>query len=127
VLDQYVNLESLSRDRGYQYKALSSKYNHIADGFHLLQNYTEMVNMFLKSELKNRMHFKLAAEERATIKTIDVQPIKSASPILENKIRFIKDVRSAYQRNESLRKTAEEFKLDRKTVKKYVEMRNIMA
>lgn len=86
-----------------------------------------MVNMFLKSELKNRMHFKLAAEERATIKTIDVQPIKSASPILENKIRFIKDVRSAYQRNESLRKTAEEFKLDRKTVKKYVEMRNIMA
>ena len=42
-----------------------------------------------------------------------------------NKIQLIKEVKLQYEKNRSFRKTAKIYKIDRKTVKKYIEMRNI--
>ena len=130
ALDKYPNLTYLSRDRGKQYQKLNDTYIHIADRFHLLANLTEYISASLKVEMPNRITL------TKRIKTISTQAIpivvaatkgkKQANSIAQiNKIQMIKEVKLEYEKTRSFRKTAKTYKIDRRTVKRYIEMKNL--
>lgn len=48
ALPEYPDLHTISRDRGYSYKAVSKGCNHIADRFHLIMNLSESISKEVK-------------------------------------------------------------------------------
>ncbi|MGV8147275.1 MAG: transposase [Alkaliphilus sp.] len=130
ALDKYPNLLYLSRDRGKQYQKLNDSYIHIADRFHLLANLTEYIIASLKAEMANRIKLTKSIEmtaEQVLPKLVVITKEKEDENTIAqtNEIQLIKEVKLEYEKNRSFRKTAKIYKIDRKTVKKYVEMKNI--
>jgi len=119
VLNTFINLKVLSRDRGAQYKRLSNKYDHITDGFHLLLNLTDRIQNFIKKRLPYRV--KVAVDQQIFIKKSSIV-YKNKSINLKNKAKIIKAVKKYYLENGSTRITAKVFHLSRNTIKEYLKI-----
>lgn len=125
VLNNYPNIEIISRDRGIQYKKLSSNYIHIADRFHLIKNISENIIKSIKKCIPNRIKINIKKESQKVMIKEHEDGSYTKTTAHKDKIELIKQVREEYKKTSNLSKTAKLFKLDRRTVKKYVLMNNI--
>jgi hypothetical protein len=124
ALDKYPNLKIVSRDRGLQYRNLSNKYIHIADRFHLIKNICDRFLKEVKKLLPKRI---LICNDTENIDETQVIIKESQmSDAQKNKIELIKLTKEVYQKVGSLRATARTLKLNRKTVKIYIDSENIV-
>lgn len=118
MLDSYINLKYLSRDRGKQYQALSKKYEHIADRFHLIKNLSDLISNEVKKVFPPRMKIVTESDSFLINKP---ESNTSISTISISKIKLIKEVKLLYKQGNTISHIARILKIDRRTVKKYAE------
>ena len=124
ALDKYPNLKIVSRDRGIQYRNLSDKYIHIADRSHLIKNICDRLLEEVKKLLPKRILIGESAEDSDESQTII--KVNEMSDAQKNKSELIKLTKEVYQKVGSIRAIARTLKLNRKTVKIYIDTENIV-
>ena len=124
ALDKYRNLKIVSRDRGIQYRNISDKYIHIADRFHLIKNISDRFLDEVKKMLPKRVLISEEVDDNNESQTINKK--SEMSDAQKNKIELIKLTKKTYEEIGSLRATARALKLNRKTVKAYIDTENIV-
>ena len=126
-LNSYPNLRAISRDRGYSYKTVSKECCHIADRFHLIMNLSEAIT----KEIKNTIPIYI------DVTNIENAKISIAKNLQENKKiytekqkkkqQLILTLKEEYNNGKSIRKIAIEYKLNRSTISKYINSKDIEA
>ena len=114
-LDRYENLDIISRDRGYSYKPVSAHCTHIADRFHLIMNLSVAI---IKEILPTQIILKTKTENVKS-KQSEENTKEYTSKQIEKQKTILK-LKEEYANGKSIRKLAEEYKLDRKTISKYI-------
>lgn len=114
-LDRYENLNIISRDRGYSYKSVSEHCIHIADRFHLIMNLSVAI---IKEILPTQIILKTKTENVKS-KQSEENTKEYTSKQIEKQKTILK-LKEEYANGKSIRKLAEEYKLDRKTISKYI-------
>ncbi len=126
ILKKFPNLKIISRDRGVQYRSLSGPYQHIADRFHLLTNLTETMITELKKNIPREIKISIdgfSKYEETKNNTIEFSN-NSFTIKYKEKLNLILEIKEKSLKGFSTRKLATEYNLDRKTIKKYIDMVN---
>lgn len=118
-LDKYENLNIISRDRGYSYKSVSEHCTHIADRFHLIMNLSDAIIKEIKRTLPTQIILKTKIENIESKPSEENTKEYTSKQIEKQKI--ILKLKEEYANGKSMRKLAEEYKLDRKTISKYIQ------
>lgn len=123
ALSEYPNLHTISRDRGYSYKAVAKECNHIADRFHLIMNLSEAISKEIKSKIPMYINIPKERSERLSIDNKDIK-IEYTDKQKE-KQKLILEIKKEYAKGKSHRSIAKEYGIDRRTVAKYINATNI--
>lgn len=123
ALSEYPNLDTISRDRGYSYKAVSKECNHIADRFHLIMNLSEAISKEIKSKIPMYINITSVRSEAINIDSKDVK-IEYTDKQKE-KQKLILEIKRESAKGKSDRSIAKEYEIDRRTVTKYINITDV--
>lgn len=118
-LDKYENLSIISRDRGYPYRTVSDHCTHIADRFHLIMNLSDTIIKEIKRTIPAQIILKGKTE--AIEANLSGENAKKYTSEQIEKQRIILKFKEEFSNGKSIRRLAEEYKLDRKTISKYIQ------
>ncbi len=108
-LNQFSNLELISRDRGHQYSVLCPSLIHVADRFHLIMNLTTIIINYVRNQMK------LTIDASTTdIPNIELNTGQKTKQLLVN------DVRTDYAKCKNMALVAQKYNLSWITVRKYL-------
>lgn len=130
-LKEFPNIKLLTRDSSYTYdKAIRDANSDIlqeADRFHLLKNVTDSANKELKKTMPNK--FKISCDMgQKSIEEVEFTEddlLDEQKQNYLNKKKIIEEVKKMYEKCHNYSKVAKELELNRKTVKKYVNLEKL--
>lgn len=123
VLSGYSNLQTISRDRGYSYKAVSKECTHIADRFHLIMNLSEAISKEIKGKIPMYINITNIRSEKISIDYKDVKMEYTDNQ--KEKQKLILEIKKESAKGKSDRSIAREYGIDRRTVAKYINVTDV--
>lgn len=123
VLSGYPNLQTISRDRGYSYKAVSKECTHIADRFHLIMNLSEAISKEIKGKIPMYINITNIRSEEISIDYKDVK--MEYTDKQKEKQKLILEIKKESAKGKSDRSIAREYGIDRRTVAKYINVTDV--
>lgn len=122
-LNKYENLSIISRDRGFSYRSLSKHCIHIADRFHLVMNFSSEIIKEIKRTLPRQVNLKSAMKSSNSNLSENKNKIYTDKQLKKQKL--IKEIREGYSKGKSKKDLTKEYKLNFRTVTKYIELTDV--
>lgn len=123
ALNEYTNLSTISRDRGFSYKSVSKECYHVADRFHLVMNLSDAITKEIKHKIPRHINLTSIKNETTDVKSKNI-PVKYTEKQKE-KQKLIQDIKNEAKKGTSYRSIAKKYGIDRKTVTKYIRVKDV--